>query len=578
MKKLLLFLFFNFLIFNTIHAAYNKITPGENWLDTDGNFINAHGGCVVYENGYYYLFGENRTVFYSNGVSCYKSTDLYNWKKLPLAYAIQGMQSVDLQDAAPGRLFERPKVMYNKSTHKYVMYVHWEDGESYSYARVGVFYSDKIEGPYTFYKTFRPNGHDSRDQTTFLDDDGRAYHFGSTNMNQDLNVALLNDDYLNPSTTETLILNGRTMEAPAIVKVGDRYFGIFSDCTGWTPNAARSAMTNNLLGVWNELTNPALDDGKSTTYASQSNYILKVEGKENAYIYMGDRWNSSDPGSSKYVWLPLDFRSGYPFIYNYSSWDTSLFDNMYRFKRAKTIVAGNTYALLARISNRLFSHNGSNYIASVDDDAKNFQFKFESTSVQYVYKLKDVKSGNYLEGGIYLALNPENTNSSQLWIFSQQSDNYYYITNRAISKCLTVEGSNTANEAIITLQNRTFSMNQLFGVYFDSKSFSYEEDDFFNKTPPAVSSIESVEQNIPGVVILPSINNGDFQITLKSKAGDDPAFLKLFNLNGIIVYETIIGANQSSTTVQLANLIAKGMYIVTATSNDFSESQKFVVK
>ncbi len=581
MKKALFILsFVSFFVSTASAAAYTKITPGENWLDTDGNFINAHGGCVLYENGYYYLFGENRTVFYSNGISCYKSADLYNWKKLPLAYTVQGVQREDLQDAAPGRLFERPKVMYNKSTGKYVMYTHWEDGNNYSYARVAVFYSDKIEGPYTFYKTYRPNGHDSRDQTTFLDEDGKAYHFCATNMNTDINVALLNEDYLDPSLSETLILNGRSMEAPAITRVGDTYFGIFSGCTGWTPNAVRSAMSGSILGAWTELTNPAIDAKSSTTYDSQSNYILKVNGKENAYVYMGDRWNSHDPGSSKYVWLPLNFRSGYPFINWYDSWDLSIFDNMYRYKRAKSIVAGNTYALLARISNRLFSRDGSNFVVSVDDDdTKNLQFVFEATSTSNLYKLKEVKSGNYLEGGTGgLALNAKNTNITQEWTFSKQANNYYYITNRSRNQALSVDGSSVSNGAGVVLQVKASSMNQLFGVYFDSKSFEYEEDNFFKNTPSTVSSIESVKQDKPGVVIFPSMNNGDFQIRLTNRTGNNPINLKMFDLNGMKVYETIISGDESSSTIQLSNILAKGMYIVNAKSKDFSVNQKFIVK
>ena len=51
------------------------------WNDIDGEQINAHGGCVVYEKGTYYWFGEDRTGFVSNGVSCYQSKDLYNWKR-----------------------------------------------------------------------------------------------------------------------------------------------------------------------------------------------------------------------------------------------------------------------------------------------------------------------------------------------------------------------------------------------------------------------------------------------------------------------------------------------------------------
>ena len=62
-----------------------QISPGVLWNDINGEQINAHGGCVVFENGFYYWFGEDRTGFVSNGVSCYQSKDLYNWKRLGLS-------------------------------------------------------------------------------------------------------------------------------------------------------------------------------------------------------------------------------------------------------------------------------------------------------------------------------------------------------------------------------------------------------------------------------------------------------------------------------------------------------------
>ena len=45
-----------------------QISPGVLWNDINGEQINAHGGCVVFEKGFYYWFGEDRTGFVSNGV------------------------------------------------------------------------------------------------------------------------------------------------------------------------------------------------------------------------------------------------------------------------------------------------------------------------------------------------------------------------------------------------------------------------------------------------------------------------------------------------------------------------------
>ena len=40
--------------------VYDSIRPGKEWLDTDGKRIQAHAGCMLYENGTFYWYGENK--------------------------------------------------------------------------------------------------------------------------------------------------------------------------------------------------------------------------------------------------------------------------------------------------------------------------------------------------------------------------------------------------------------------------------------------------------------------------------------------------------------------------------------
>lgn len=169
-----------------------------------------------------------------------------------------------MNDISHGRLFERPKVIYNPQTKKWVMWTHWESGNGYGAARVCVATSDRIEGPYILYKTFRPNKNESRDQTLFVDTNGDAYHFCSTDMNTNMNVSLLRDDYLEPTPTETKILKGLKYEAPAIFKVGDYYYGLFSGCTGWAPNPGKTAYTTSILNEWTTGRNFAVDKLKTS--------------------------------------------------------------------------------------------------------------------------------------------------------------------------------------------------------------------------------------------------------------------------------------------------------------------------
>ena len=76
---------------------------------------------------------------------------------------------------------ERPKVIHNDRTGKYVMWFHLElKGKGYKAARVGVAVSDSPTGPFRYLGSMRPNGNMSRDMTLFKDDNGDAYLISST--------------------------------------------------------------------------------------------------------------------------------------------------------------------------------------------------------------------------------------------------------------------------------------------------------------------------------------------------------------------------------------------------------------
>ena len=71
----------------------------------------------------------------------------------------------------------------------------------------------------------------------------------------------------------------RLMEAPAIFKKDGTYYFMGSGCTGWAPNAARSASAPSIWGPWTELGNPCEGEGSQLTFNSQSTFILPVAGK-----------------------------------------------------------------------------------------------------------------------------------------------------------------------------------------------------------------------------------------------------------------------------------------------------------
>ena len=302
--------------------------PGQVWNDTNSQPINAHGGGLLCHEGTYYWYGEFKIAGPEGnkaqvGVSCYSSPDLYAWVNEGIALPV----SEDMHhDIAKGCILERPKVIFNRKTGKFVMWFHLELlGDGYNSARVGVAVSDSPVGPFTFCESFRPDGAMSRDLTLFVDDDAAAYLFTASEDNKTLHISRISDDYLQTSGEHTQAFPGRYMEAPAVFKHEGRYWFVGSGCTGWAPNAARSAVADSPFGPWEELDNPCVGPDAETTFGAQSTYVLPVAGKPGAFIFLADRWTPDNPIDGRYVWLPITFTDGRFQIPWRDSWDLDAF-------------------------------------------------------------------------------------------------------------------------------------------------------------------------------------------------------------------------------------------------------------
>ena len=350
--------------------SLESIEPGKKWLDTKGEHINAHGGGVLFYEGKYYWYGENRPErgFTTKvGVEVYSSTDLMNWTDEGVALAVS---EEDGHDIERGCIMERPKVVYNDKTKKFVMLFHLElKGKGYAAARVGFAVSDTPTGPFRFIRSLRPNagqwpkdfsekdikkakklkpsdykewwtpqwrkavntglllardvpgGQMSRDMTVYVDDDGKAYHIYSAEENLTLNIAELTDDYLDYTGDFIRIAPGGHNEAPTIFKRNGMYWMITSGCTGWDPNEARMFTSSSIWGPWEQLPSPFVGEHSEKTFYSQGTYVLKVHGIEDTFIFMADRWYPRSLKNSRYVWLPISFKEdGTPEIRWHDSW------------------------------------------------------------------------------------------------------------------------------------------------------------------------------------------------------------------------------------------------------------------
>lgn len=359
LKRILGLAFFLCAMVAVVEAqALDEIRPGQEWPDRKGEHINAHGGGLLFHEGKYYWYGENRPArgFTTEvGVEVYSSSDLMNWEDEGVALAVSDEAGHDIER---GCIMERPKVVRNPKTGKFVMLFHLElKGQGYAAARVGFAESDSPVGPFRFIRSLRPNagkwpvdfsrrdirkakklkeadykewwtpewreaireglllardvpgGQMSRDMTVYVDDDGKAYHIYSAEENLTLNIAELTDDYLDYTGRYVRVAPGGQNEAPAIFKRDGVYWMITSGCTGWAPNEARMFKATSLWGPWEQLPSPFVGKDAKKSFHTQGTYIFKVEGTEDGFVFMADRWNPRSLKNSRHIWLPIDFEA-----------------------------------------------------------------------------------------------------------------------------------------------------------------------------------------------------------------------------------------------------------------------------
>lgn len=273
------------------------IRPGQVWLDTDGERIQAHGGSILEHDGAFYWYGENKerttpgSGIWHWGVRCYRSRDLVAWDDL--GTIIPPVPDDPDSPLHPARMVDRPHIVRSPATGRWVCWlkIMHEDGTQ----TATVLTATDLLGPYEIVRTgLRPLGMSAGDFDLVVDRaTGRTYYFFER-VHSELICAELTPDCTDVSGVHTAHLHRGSppyvREAPAHFRRGDTHYLLTSGTTGYHPNPSEVASAPGYHGPWTVLGDPHPDDPSGTSFNSQISSVFRHPHKRDLYIALGDRW------------------------------------------------------------------------------------------------------------------------------------------------------------------------------------------------------------------------------------------------------------------------------------------------
>ena len=345
--------------------AYDSIRPGKVWLDTKGKRIQAHGGSMIYENGFYYWYGEDKTFtrkkgkLWTWGINIYRSRDLYNWEDL--GHIVEPVLDDKKSVFHPNRRMDRPHIIKNEKTGKYILWLKYCDKMHFA-----VLTAPSLLGPYTLVNPFlRPYGKKAGDFDLAVDQaTGDAYIYFEANHDSVL-VAKLNEDYTDVEGDYKVIYSDMkpplTREGVTHFEHNGKHYILTSGMTGYVPNPSEVAVSDDWMGPFRVLGNPHVDDNSSASFNSQVSDAFHIAGTDKI-ILIADRWvpdyvmtkerydvifraiasnynknikatmkekiemmkspmmGSADTSVANYVWLPVDWEGEMPTVRWRDAW------------------------------------------------------------------------------------------------------------------------------------------------------------------------------------------------------------------------------------------------------------------
>ena len=268
--------------------------PGQVWLDTRGERIQAHGGALHCENGVYYWYGENKehtdgkSDIWTWGIRVYRSADLCNWEDLGLL--IPPVLDDPNSNLFPDMRVDRPHIRKCPATGKYVAWIKLSGEE----ACFLVMQADAFLGPYEIVReNYHPLGCKVGDFDIVQDPaSGKSYLYMDADHKGVVCVQMA-EDMLSAekkvSEQYVGLIPPFTREGIALFERNGRKYMLTSGMTGYIPNQSDSAVSEAWDAPFVSKGDPYVDDDTLSSFNSQFTQIFKLPDRD-LYIALSDRW------------------------------------------------------------------------------------------------------------------------------------------------------------------------------------------------------------------------------------------------------------------------------------------------
>jgi hypothetical protein len=308
--------------------------------DVNGQVIDAHGGCLQYFNGFYYLYGSRLGTNQDPTAPCpfsvYTSPNLRDWTDCG-----------DLLQNPPKGVYYRPYVGFNPKTKKYVLWYNWY--KKLWNGNAGVAVSDSPTGPFVVVnRRAHLSGSSPGDGSLFVDNDGTAYYI-YTDIANDYAVRIerLTADFTDSTGLGSSYLAFGT-EAPLLFHRKDLYYVMVATLCAACPQGSEVAVEtspsplgpytfageiNHQLGhdqtqASSQMPTEAEALGETNGMVDPAGFFAE-RGKKNPFIRAQQTWVAQIPiaiGDPLYIWMAdgwftaRDRKLGHDFQY----WSTPL--------------------------------------------------------------------------------------------------------------------------------------------------------------------------------------------------------------------------------------------------------------